>query len=472
MAKLSHSLRIGLLLVVVFVMVTVPIGAQASVWQTGLNFQNLSFGPEDTATLQVEFFDGTGTVVATVERTGILPGAGASIYVPGESSVPYGLFSGVVSSNQPLAAVVNNVNRTDFVGDSYLGTRDVEVSQIVYAPLVYRNFNGYVTTLYVQNVHSLAQQVSVSLTRSGEASPAVTQTYGIPAYASMEISLADSAYAVFGASAHGAATIEGADGPVAVVVSYFRNPVAGTLDNIVGQYRGLSRESAATEIYAPLVFKRHSLWDSGISVVNVTDLPTTVTVELYASAQSVHAGTVVTLTDTLDPKGAGSFYLPSLAQIPSPGFFGAARITSDQDILVIVNNVKYPPGTHSVGSCYAPVTLAEATDTVAGPLVYRNFGDADTGINVQNLGTTGTDIHLKFTAENLPGIVYEFDLLGIPAGGSGTFYLPALIPAVPGMHGSALVTTSSGNPLAVVFNAPAYARGLSANYVGINVVKP
>lgn len=463
-----RSLGLAAITIAMIFAICIPSGAQGGTWQTGLNFQNLAFGVGEYAALQVDFYDDAGLVVATLSRDNIAPGGGTTIYVPGESTVPYGQFSGVVSSDRPMAAVVNNVNRDIKVGDSYLGTRDVDLGTKLYAPLIYRNHVGYNTTLYIQNAHSATQSVAVSLTPNGGA-PLPAVLYEVPAYASVEVQLSSSAFDSFGSTGYGSATIEGADGPVAVVVSYYRDNAAGTADNIVGQYRGLAIESADTEMYAPLVFKDHSYWNTGISVVNVTSSPATVTVLLSASEQSSHAGTTVTLTQELGPNGAANFYLPAYPQIPSPGFYGGAKITSTQDILVIANNAKYPPGADSVGSCYAPVTVTEATDAVAGPLVYRNWGDADTGINVQNVGTVTTDIHVKFTLSNLPGELREFDVFDIPAGGAATFYLPALLPADPAVYGSATVTSSNGSPLAVVFNAPAYARGLSANYVGINI---
>lgn len=465
-SKYTHA-KMAAILAIVFLLGAVPLNAQGGTWQTGLMFMNLASGEGENATLQVDLYDTAGAVVATLMRTDILPLSGVSIYVPGESTVPYGQFAGVVSSDRPVAAVVNNVNRDLRAGDSYLGTRDVNVSTTVYAPLIYRNHVGYNSTLYIQNAHNSLQTISVSLTPNGGSTlPPVA--YDVPAYASVEVPLSDSAFDLFGPTGYGSATIQGSDGPVAVVVSYFRDKVGGTADNMVGQYHGLARESAAQELYAPLVFKQHSDWNTGLQVVNVTEFAATVTVELSASQQSAYPGTQVTLSKPVDGNSSVNFYLPDFAEIPAPGFFGGAKITSTQDILVIANNAKYPVG-DAVGSCYAPVTNAAATDRVAGPLVYRNWGDADTGISVQNLGATPTNMHLTVKVSNIAGLVYEFDVNDVPAGGAGTFELAKLLPADPGLYGSATISSSDGSPLAAVFNAPAYARGQSSNYVGINI---
>lgn len=439
--------------------------AQGGTWVTGLNIQNISSDQE--ASIRVDFFDTTGGSVAFLERTGILPGGGTSIYLPSESTIPYGTFSGVVASDQPVAAVVNNVNRDLRAGDSYMGTADADLSQLVYAPLVFRNRNGYSSTIYLQNAHTVAQVITVSLFPNGASTPAVTKTYTVEANASAIADLSSADYSAFGESVFGAATVEGALGPVAAVVTYFRDKGTGPAAMVSGQYRGMASDNADTELYAPMIYKRHNSWDSGISVVNTTDASSQVTVTLTASEQSAWAGTTVELTQVIDGREGGNFYLPDYAEIPSPGFYGSAKITSEQPVLVIVNSVNYDTVQGAVGSCYGAVTATEATSTIAGPLVFRAHADTDTGINIQNIGTGATTATMVF---HRSGSTEEWSFsIDVPAGGAGTFYLPALMPTTTGVYGSATVSATNDSPILAVFTAPSYARGLSANYVGINV---
>ncbi|MGI6367515.1 MAG: hypothetical protein ACOX2L_03995 [Anaerolineae bacterium] len=468
MTPIRRSLwRTLLLSVLLFGLVSAPLAAQGGAWQTGLSFQNLATGSSDYATIQVDFYDSVGAVKGTLMQAGVLPGGGTTFYLPAEAGAPAGTFSAEVSSDRPVAGIVNSINRSAQVGDSYLGTRDVDLSNNVVAPLVYRNFGGYNTTLYVQNAHNQTQDIKLYLAPVGQGERLIT-TYTVPAYATKELNLQDGAFSALGTGI-GSARLEGTLGNVALVASYFRNPNASSLaDNIVGQYAGINVSQAATTLYAPLVYKRHNNWDSGISVYNPNDAEANITITFIASGLSSYAGQTFTTTRKIGKQGMENFYLPAIGAIPAPGFFGAARIQSDRPVQAVANAVKYTPNGASIGSCYAAISLAQATPRVSAPLVYRNWGQAETGVNFQNLGNQATNVTLTVVTTNT-GATLTRTINNVQPGGADTFYLPTLFPNPTIFYGSATVTSSNGQPLGVLVTSPSYARGYNANYVGIGI---
>lgn len=120
-------------------------------------------------------------------------------------------------------------------------------------------------------------------------------------------------------------------------------------------YNGLPTSAAATELYAPVVFKTAGTAPcatgqyrySGIVLYNTTNTTATVTVDFRNAA----GATVVSQADTLAPKtprgyntrfGAG-LTAGTLTSLGS-SFDGAARITSSQPVLGIIENWQNCPG--------------------------------------------------------------------------------------------------------------------------------
>jgi hypothetical protein len=461
-------------MIVALVFPTMMASAQTGTWMSGINIQNI-----DTieASVVVEFYDPvTGSLVYTYPSDGseatIEVGGNINVYVPSLTGLADGRYSAVISSNARVAAVVNTQNRTETIGDSYLGIE--APSDNVVAPLVYRNYHGYTTTLYVQNPNDSSVSPTISLMQAGSSTATVTKTLSaIPAYASAMVDLSGSDYAAFEGK-YGSAFVDGNGDSVAVIALYVRN-TGTTASKINGQYRALSVEGAGREWYAPIVYKNHNGWVTGINVVNTEAVSTTVRAVYTASAQSAYAGTVVTDTITLGPNAMGVFYTPSTAALPASAFYGAAYIYSDSsDVQVIINNTNYQRSEGSVAAAYEGIDRSVATDEVAAPLIYRSHANSDTGFNVMNVGDAATNITLTVTkspASNPTGTgapgPWTFTVNNVPAGGAATFYLPSLMPTVSSLYGSAVISSSNGEELIAVVTSSSYPRGFSGNYVGI-----
>jgi len=337
--RLTRICRILLACVVILVMTQLSTSVAflqggGGTWNTGYNIQNL-----DTLEVSVdaEYYDSTGTSIWS-DSTTIEVGGSWSVYLPStsDSDLPAGIYSLVVSSSGPVAGVANNVNISGKMGDSYLASNPGSAE--VYLPLVFRNYSSYISIIYPQNATSSAQDITIDLYPVGSSTPAASKTYNVPAYASQEIDLASSDFNAFG-NTYGSALLTGASGDIAVMVGYVKDPGLGADKVLNGEYRGIPPSLAGTNLFAPLVFKNHSLWQSGIAVQNIESLATTLTITYTASPDSSAYPLVLTDTLALGANASGTFYLPANSSLPD-GFFGGAELSSDTtNILAIVNNV-------------------------------------------------------------------------------------------------------------------------------------
>ena len=450
-------------------------GGIGGTWNSGFQIQNIG---ENTASVTIEYYDEDGTCVLT-DTVSIPAGSNVNVYPPGDytdTELAPGKYSVVLISSEPIAAVANSVNIASQVGDSYLGSE--AGNQQVYAPLIYRNYSSYTSIIYAQNATLSSQDITVALYRVGESTPAVSKTYsGVPRYATQEINLGSSDFSGFG-STYGSAIISGGSGDIAVVVVSNRQPGSNLAELVHLEYRGISASFAGKHFFAPLVFKNHNGWDSGVNLQNTESLTTTVTITYTASSLSSAYPLVKTGSMQLGPNAGGVFYLPrpdmnGLGENLPDGFFGGVELSSDTaDILAIVNGVNYR-GSSAVGSSYEALNPAVATDSIAGPLIFRGWADTETGINIQNAGNASTDVTLTISkAQGAPTEggdgPWTFEITDIGPGEAATFYLPTLMPSISKLYGSATIASTDNVPIAAVINSPAYARGLSANYVGIN----
>ena len=463
------------LLVAALVFPTMMASAQTGSWVSGINIQNID---TITAYVFVEFYDPvTGSLIYTYPTDDpggaeIAVGGNINVYVPSLSGLADGRYSAVISSNARVAAVVNTQNRTETIGDSYLGIESP--SDNVVAPLVYRNYHGYTTTLYVQNTSDGSEDITIRLFPAGSSAATVTKTLtAVQSNASQLVDFSSADYAAFEGKYGSASVSTGSGGSVAVIALYVRN-TGTTASKINGQYRALSVASAGRDWYAPIVYKNHNGWVTGINVVNTEAVATTVTATYTASSLSVHAGTVVSEQISLAPNAMGVFYTPSTEELPDSRFFGAAHIhSSAADVQVIINNTNYQRSEGSVASAYEGIDISSATDTVAAPLIYRAHADSDTGFNVQNVGGSTTNVTLTVTKspDSTPtggSGPWTYTVNNVPSGGAATFYLPALMPEVTHLYGSAVIESSNGQPLIVVITSSSYPRGFAGNYVGID----
>lgn len=298
---------------------------QAGEWSTGLQVQSLGAAP---TVVRVTFFTRDTAEPLAASTFSLAPLASRTLYQPADERLPPGwVGSAIVESidEQPLAAIVNQVN-TAGPGMSYVGIG--RTSPSIFAPLLFKNRDGWNTGLQAQNAGGAATGIDVVYSSSdGEngpwaeslrAAPGASATFYQPANPDLPDEFL------------GAAT----------VVSSARQPLGG----IVNEVRYASQMGTAYNAllggndfaFAPLLYRGFAGWNSGIQVQNLGAAATTVSVRIYGQNGVLVAQAV----DSIASQSSRTYYLPAIPAIPT-GFVGSAIVASaSEPVAAIVNHVK------------------------------------------------------------------------------------------------------------------------------------
>jgi len=202
-----------------------------------------------------------------------------------------------------------------------------------------------------------------------------------------------------------------------------------------------------------------SAWDTGLQVQNMGTYTTTVTVTYRRSNGPGGPWTEIAI---IGPGRAHTFYQPANTDLPD-NFLGSAVVTSEQNIVAIVNEVNYVTGAGMSYSCFSG-----GTKNVSTPLLFKDYRNWDTGIQVQNIGADTTTVRVTYYRSNGPGGPWtESRALG--AYESYTFYQPGNADLPDDFLGSAVITSTT-QPIVAIVNEVNYARpgDTSMSYGGIN----
>lgn len=434
--------------------------AIAGSWSTEvMHIQNIS-GVK--ANVDLALYDSAGNNVQSISKTDIPVGGGVSINASDLSN--NGKFSGVVSSDTPVAVGAFNINATGTVGDMYLGTSNP--AQEVILPILFRNHSFWQSKMYIQNAHSSAQNISVEAFPLGSSTPSDSPIYNIPANTTLEVDFMSNDFVNFGSGQgkYGYARVTGADGPVAVVVSSQKNFDTQIIETL---YKGMPSTDAGTELIMPFVYNGHSFWDSGIVVVNTSNVTTTVTLQYTKDA--LYGGTTETKPKQLGPNAAIDFYLPAEG-LTRPSF-GGAKLTSSNSsakIVAISNYVKYNNAGGAVGSLAPAFNKDSATTKLAIPFGYNeSFATGtQTGLVVYNIDSSGT-VTTTWTAADLdPSTNSTVKTLSGSANGISSFYAPTI--GIPSNFKGVIYVESSGQKIVGWANQTYYSKGIGAVIPGQN----
>jgi hypothetical protein len=150
---------------------------------------------------------------------------------------------------------------------------------------------------------------------------------------------------------------------------------------------------------APLVFRNWNHWNTGISLVNLDNLPNDITVTYF----SPEGGTVHVDEITIPGWDMNFIYMPAGQGQP---FVGSARIEGQRDFIATVDEVKYFGDDGDTGhamSYHADYLQAEPGNSLAIPLFRKGHpgtGGGDTsGIQIFNLfGQAAVEVRVVDTA--------------------------------------------------------------------------
>jgi hypothetical protein len=419
--------------------------AQVSTYTSGFQVQNMNTTTE--ATIIIEFYDSSGSVVNTVDDT-IAAGSSNSYY---PLPVAAG-FTGsvVISSDQSVAAVVNVIG-DGVQGASYTGFSSG--SEVVSLPIINKENYGVNTWFSVQN--------------AGGADTTVTVSYSDQPTCDEQALIKPGAAATFDQATNtclpvgyvGAATVTAGAGG-SIVASGIQNAPAGLF-----AYNGFT--SGSQNPVMPLVAANNYGFHTGIMIQNQGNTATDVT--LSYTPVNAQSGTACTETKTVQPGGAEIFMLyalslnqPTTSDCTRGSFFNGSAVvtgnTASQPLVGVVNQTNFS----TKGSAYNSFDASSATPNIVMPIIMDAF-NIWTGYNILNVDeTNSTTVTCKYAGLSA---TYDDSATIGPGEAMSVVQLNSGFPANTGggYVGSAVCSSTGDVPILGVVNQANTSAGATAN---------
>ncbi|RLI51941.1 MAG: hypothetical protein DRP09_18700 [Candidatus Thorarchaeota archaeon] len=203
-------------------------------------------------------------------------------------------------------------------------------------------------------------------------------------------------------------------------------------------------------------------WTTDFTILNLESTAGTVNITRYAECTppcTADGGTLV-VEEAIAANGS-YYYNPALDSGFPDNWSGSIVVSADKQIAATVTVANSESGSGYASDAYAGVSVVE--DSVFLPIVMGSLGSWNTIMAIQNVGSATTDVTIQYigsgapantTVSNLPpnmtAIVDQQDNSGMS-----------------NFNGSALVTASGDQPLAVVVEEYKTTGGVLVDYVGI-----
>jgi hypothetical protein len=470
-ALLVAALLVGMVSTASFAQTTYPDPGTAV---TNVIVQNKS--TTDAAVVSATYYNPNGTVAHTGGAINIAPRAVVEIKTEDEPLSAGFKGAAVLSSNQPVAAVVSTQNRNvaasagERTQSAYNGTR-AGASQL-YFPSLFR-FQFIVSSFTVQNTSNVDANIQLQFS-DRQGSPKGSATDMIPAHGSKTYDLRT--------YSPGAAFNDFIDG--SVVVTATTGQIAGaaitTYANRSAAYQALTNTNQGTTLYAPSLFRfRHDpaiapayTLFSALNLQNTSNQVANVNVKFYSRAD----GSLTLDYDLqiqplsaagINLKNGGDFPIAHFNAIPDT-WDGSAIITSNQP-LVGVGITNWDLAGYAGN--YVLVTPNDGADRLFVPAQYRlDFGTGQfqqwSAINLQNVGnatisrndltleyinTAGTTV-ATFTGNQLPFDLGPGAALGLNTRNGGDLAASAFNAFGMNFIGGIYITAPAGSQLVGVAN--------------------
>ncbi len=481
----KYAILFIILALVVVGTVFAQTGVPGSGWWSGEQVQNVS---DTQATVVIEAFDSLSSNTY-LESKFIAPGA-AYTFTPFSdfAGMPAGFIgSAVVSSDQPIRAIVNITNvPAGNIGAAggkaaaqYQGTSSDAVATVLYFPLAKGDHWGKTTSFYIQNAGSTAATnvVAEFKMRSGDA-----HSYNVPTIGPSQMvvfSVHDSASYNPGVNDDkvGSLVVTG-DQPLAGVV--MEHDVVANPAIVLAGTRAFTTPDFDIKAYAPVVKNnRFGAW-TGIQVQNVSGSPVDITVN-YAGSAGACKGNTYQDTATGVPDGASATFVQQTPQSNLPAnCTGSATISATGDVVAIVNENEVS-GYPKVATTYSAIADKSKTTQISIPLYKDNRYGATTGLQIQNVGAvnaTSWEVTFQCTTGGPFTAVSDPAKTGpIAPGAAYNFYTPSgddLFKAGSGFSNNNVVCAASvvsDQPVVAIANeGPLTAGALdNNNYEGFNL---
>jgi len=420
-------------------------------WNSSIVVRNNS----DTKTAQVNttFFWENGDV-RTQKTDYIAPRGTVVVDFPGTCYYCRG--SAIVSAGEDVSVVVVNTTTSKAYGYNGIapaggtGSPGFGVAGAeVHLPLVMNGHSSWYSHLAVQNTGAAQASVTVYFeNHSPPRSYTITQAGGL--------FLDDLSF--LGTPYLGSARIT-SDQPVAAMASHWKDT-----SSVHVAYAHSAYTSGTATNHLPLVFRRYnptsnSGWCTGVDVRNLGISGTNVTL----TYRPTNLGGTYTATKWVPANGGTNFWLPSLSGFPD-GSYGVATLSAGQPLVSVVNTTKYAS---DVALSYNGFLDTDGTDAVILPLVYKGYSGWDTGVQVHNVGSQGTNVRIDYHATNGNWQCSDGPFAVASQEGHNFYQPSSCLPS--GFVGSAVVTASGGDERIVAqVNAMNYGASYAVSYNGIS----
>jgi hypothetical protein len=419
MKKLIGAVVVVLFLSVAIVAVVAASGGPAGGgFYTGQTIQNVGTA---VANVVVTAYDSAST--ATFSRNYTVPVGSSITFFSGDiTGVPTGFQgSAVVSSDQPLKAIVNVTNRPSgsygisggTAAAQYRGVDSSSTGTTLSFPLAKNAFGPKTSAFYIQNAGSASGVFTATFlmgTSLTDPSP-ISYQYVSPAIAPGQMAVIFAGDASVPASRIGSLTVTSAQ-PLAGTVLEYETSTAPA--KILQGTTGFTPNDYDTQILFPVVKKQLGGRSTGLQVQNVTGGSVNVTMVYYGAGGTCPSGVFTETVKTL-AASASTTYLDS-ALLPA-GCLASAKATGTGNIAGVVNESFLPCS----GSCvqratiYGAFPVKSATTKLVAPVFKEDFGSKRTGLSIQNVGTAPASATVVF---QVGATAYTYSIASIPVGGS------------------------------------------------------
>jgi hypothetical protein len=454
-------------------------GIPGTGWWTGEQVQNVGTA---TANIVVTAYDKNGALTYTSSQTAAV-GATVGLIPSNFAGMPAGFVgSAVVSSDQPIKAVVNVSNVPSGVygvagGKAqalYQGTESADT--VLYFPMVKHNRFGKSTAFYVQN----AGTATASVTAVFKMDTGGTYTKTVLAVDPNKMVLINpidasvpSTGGTGGRDNIGSLSVSSAQPLAGTVLEYTQAEAVAT---VLGGTRGFTAADFNTKAYAPIIKNARFGRFTGIQVQNASANPINVTIT-YVGAAGACAGNTYTDSATGIAAGASKTFNQTAGQTSLPANCTAAATISATGNFIATVNENNVSGSPVAAITYSAIPDGAKTAKVSVPQFKdRRFG-ATTGLQIQNVGAVTANIVSTFSCRGGATFTAVSVSRTAVAGGSIQWYQPASSPALFASPFSSQnvvcgVTITSDQPIVAIANETATTAGTfdDNNYEGFNLV--
>jgi hypothetical protein len=472
-------------------------------WWTGTQIQNIG---TSAATIVSTAYDATNPANTYTAMAGPLAAGSSVTFLPADfTNMPNGFQgSAVVSSDQPIKAIVNLTNRLvqsgattygiagGLAGGQYQGVDGASAATTIRFPIAKKAFGPKTTTFFVQNAGAAADDVQLSFVCG--ATTYTGNTASIQPGQMVVVSM-DMTTPVIPDGQLCSGTVSSGQPIAGVATEHYTTESVATL---VQATRGFTSADYGTTIYAPL-FKNNFPLTGGVPTVrsrtagaqvqNVSGGAINITGTFVGSGGSC-AGITYTQTFTGIASGASATFLNPTG-MPNGCLASATFVGTGQIVGIVNESYLYPtvpaPGTQSA-TAYNMAPQSAGTNKAVAPLFKEKFGGKTSGLQIQNIGTVAATMHAEFRSGANTWTTINYN---VAPGASQNFYLISdcvgcwngtAMPPVVGNGYNTSVTIISDQPvLSIIAEQPyttaspnCYSQSAGAcydrqNYEGFNV---